>query len=833
MKRPLSLLLAWRMVRQDGRSALLGAGLLGLPVAVAVLVQILYSTAVPTPEEERTAAMGEAQARVYSETDTASATRLRQALPEEARIVPATSSVLPVETAHGRVPTSVVLVDLADPLTHGLLEVTDGRVPERSGEVLASRHLSRGTGAGIGDRVTVGEGHTATVTGVVVDPSSHDRDFLVGLPQDPALTASPESTGPWLIGGLPPDMREPELVRSLDPLGFTVDPRTPGPTPGAPPAAEDTTRDDDHAVLLFTALGLGEVALLATAVFTLSAQRRRRDMGLLSAAGARPSLLRLTVLTHGVLVAATGALAGTALGVAGALVAQPVGERIVGLSWGKPVIRPDQLAWIVLLALVAGLVAAWLPAWSVSRRGPAAVLRDAPRPVTHRHRTWTWPLLAAAGLAALVGGTAAGTVPLAGAGAVAYALGLLGSCGLLLRTLAAVAARLPVRARVALRAPARSPSRSLPLAVAVCAVMAAASVVGVLIHSADRHNARTYVPAFLNGQAMVSGPLPSDDAALSPVTQALGGAEVVRIRYAAMPIGDGPVRLVLDNDAWRCALSSGGGDDECSRDLPAGITPVQSVAVADESLVLARFPEEDQRERAFRALRDGRVVLTDSALRHSSGRVLLRPGGSSSGEAVELEAESVVPDDVQTHLPHALIWPRTLDEHGLVSGPVRDALLVTETAPAPEQVEAARSATQRHLGGHASLHVESGYDGAEISYVLWLFTGLAAATAVGTAAIAGALSAAENARDDEVMAAVGAPPRFVRRMVAARLLALTVPAALLGLTGGGVAMAAALHAWGEWPPAVPWGPLVATLVATTAAAWLTGYRPARRSPGTV
>ncbi|WP_017568978.1 FtsX-like permease family protein [Nocardiopsis halotolerans] len=829
----MSLTLAWRMLRQDGRRSVLGAGLLGLPVAVAVLVQILYSTAIPTPEEDRVAAMGAAQARVLSQTEEASARALRQVLPERTRILRAAGSVVSLQTSHGPVPTSVTLVDLSDPLTEGLLEVTAGRVPERGGQVLVSQHLGSTRGMGGGDQVGVGEDHTVTITGLVLDPTDHDRDFLVGSPTDPALDTPREGAGPWLVGGLPPSMDEPALVELLGPHGFTVDPRTPGPTPGAAPAAEDTTRDDDRAVLLFTALGLGEVGLLAAAVFTLTAQRRRRELGLLSAAGARPTQLRRVVLAHGVLVAATGALAGLAVGVVLALAAQPLGEQLVGASWGPPVIRPDQLVWIVALALVAGLVAAWLPAWSVARRGPVAALRDAPPPAVRERRTWAWPLLAAVGLVVMVVGIAVGMIPLAGAGALAYALGLLGSCALMLRALAALAAQLGVRARVALRGPARSPSRSLPLAVAVCAVTAAASVAGVLLHSADQHNARTYVPRLLDGQAMLDGPLPAEDAALRPVTQALGGARVIRLSHAAMPTGDGPLRLTLDNPARRCARPPrDSAPGQCPKELGAGIAPIQDVAVADEDLVAARFAQPDQRERALRALRGGRVVLTDPALRHGPGQARLVAGVDLSGEAVEMDAEVIVTGQPVQRLPHALISPKTLAEHDLLSTPVRGALLVTGTEPTPDQVQAARASANRHLGGQVDLYVERGYDSREIASVLWLFMALAAATAVGTAAIAGALSSAEHARDDAVMAAVGARPRFLRAMAAARLLALTVPAGLLGLVGGGVAMLAALWAWGEWPPAVPWIPLTAMLVATAAAAWLTGHRPTRRSPGT-
>lgn len=275
-------LLTWRAMRQNRSQSILGIALITLPVAVATFAQVTYSTAIPTDQEEKVAAMGMAQARVSAGSRQLAAADLKDVLPDGARILEASTTVVDLETGIGAVPVSVSLVDLSDATTRGMFDVTAGRIPTSSGQVVVSEHLADIRNVDINSRIRLSNGHMAIVTGKIRDPTDYGRDFLLGLPDDPEFNDGRGPFGPWLVSGLPSGYDEPELSRALAPHGFKVDPRSLGRTPGPRAPAQESSSDDDRAILLFAALGLGEVSLLSAAVFTLSAQRRRRELGMLA-----------------------------------------------------------------------------------------------------------------------------------------------------------------------------------------------------------------------------------------------------------------------------------------------------------------------------------------------------------------------------------------------------------------------------------------------------------------------------------------------------------------------------------------------------------------------
>ena len=77
------------------------------------------------------------------------------------------------------------------------------------------------------------------------------------------------------------------------------------------------------------------VALIAAAGFVVIAQRRLRQLGMLAAVGATERRLRLVLLADGAVIGVVAALVGTALGLAGWIVAAP-GSRASPVAGSMP-----------------------------------------------------------------------------------------------------------------------------------------------------------------------------------------------------------------------------------------------------------------------------------------------------------------------------------------------------------------------------------------------------------------------------------------------------------------------------------------------------------------
>jgi predicted permease len=116
------------------------------------------------------------------------------------------------------------------------------------------------------------------------------------------------------------------------------------------------------AALLLASLGIGGVVAHAVA-------RRRRELGIRLAVGARPRDAIRHVFAGGAAVVGAGLL----LGVAGGVLA---GRALRGLLYGvAPLDAPTLVLTLALLGLV-GMVACWLPARRAARVDPTRVLRQ-------------------------------------------------------------------------------------------------------------------------------------------------------------------------------------------------------------------------------------------------------------------------------------------------------------------------------------------------------------------------------------------------------------------------------------------------------------------------
>jgi putative ABC transport system permease protein len=132
------------------------------------------------------------------------------------------------------------------------------------------------------------------------------------------------------------------------------------------------TRESDRAADTLATFSVATVfvllaSLVAAAGFAVVAQRRLRQLGMLTAIGATPKHLRLVLVTNGALVGAIAAVGGTIAGLAlwvavGPTLEAAVDHRIDRLSipWGL-------IGLTALLAVLGAIAAAWWPARTAAR----------------------------------------------------------------------------------------------------------------------------------------------------------------------------------------------------------------------------------------------------------------------------------------------------------------------------------------------------------------------------------------------------------------------------------------------------------------------------------
>lgn len=261
------------------------------------------------------------------------------------------------------------------------LRLLDGRLFRESegagdpGTVLINRTAARRhfpEGDALGSRIAFWGPVFREIVGIVEDEHVHGLRatpppaFYVNLLQIPSaageLTLLARTSGP--SAGLGPPLQR--MVAAVDPALGVLEVASMEATVAA---SLERERFAGTVVGIFAAMAVALAAVGVYGVLSYSVARRRRELGIRLALGAREGQLRLGILRQGVTWVATGVLAGL-------VVARGAGRVLESLLFG---VEPGAV-WVYLssgvLLVAVALLAALLPARRASRVDPALSLRS-------------------------------------------------------------------------------------------------------------------------------------------------------------------------------------------------------------------------------------------------------------------------------------------------------------------------------------------------------------------------------------------------------------------------------------------------------------------------
>ncbi|MGH8775619.1 MAG: FtsX-like permease family protein, partial [Jiangellaceae bacterium] len=417
-----ALRIARRTVRRNLGRSLLVAVLVGVPVAGATLVDVLYRT-FANPEREVYDVMGEADAvaevtprtslpdfrpqpyLASGSNDVGDPDRDRDVTQVDlADLLPAGTELTPMPLQYqarladgdGTVRIELTVAVLGGAQTAHEVRLDAGRWPESDDEVLLTRPLAErlelvnGAGVRAGARVAFHEGPTVEVTGVAVFPACLSCANVVAAPGSVAAGTAVDQEPLWLamsdprslgyLVGLPAGADADQLWPALAEQGVALTPRDaflhperyePAVGPGS--VSLETLRVY-ALVALVVGLGLLEVVLLAGAAFAVGARRQVRDLGLVAVSGGTARQVRRTVLAQGLVMGAIGAVLGIVVGGLLAVLGKPLWQNLDDSLIDDWRFGPGEILVAAAVGLLSGLAAAVVPAFGAARMQPVDAL---------------------------------------------------------------------------------------------------------------------------------------------------------------------------------------------------------------------------------------------------------------------------------------------------------------------------------------------------------------------------------------------------------------------------------------------------------------------------
>lgn len=774
-----------RQLRQHpGRSFLIML-LVAIPVAAIAGGAILARIREPTMEEQRTREMGQATLRIETPADRDEAARLRSLLPAGPRQTRLFRGRERVRIPGRQLDATLVALEAGamnsgGPAT-GMLHLLKGRAPVNSGEVALSPVLMEGLGVSVGDTVTLAYGPRRLITGLVIDPENIDQPVVLRTPAH----VEHEGAGAILME-LPPADAD-RTARQLKAAGFRAGTR-----------AEAAAGQGLLAAIIVILGGIGffEAALVIAAAFAVSLRRRQYEIGLLGSTGATANTIAASLIVSAMVLALLGGCLGLLVGTGTAALCHPYLDGLNHRRNGSFEVPSGLLVLALIMGLVAGALAAAVPAWNASRISIGHALAGQ-RPSATHSRAWPiWGIgMAVLGVSLLQlmrmklpFGSGIGVI----AGPILVILGFGIMSPWLLETFARVAAVLPLSWRLAVRDAGRSSGRNGPVVTAVLCGMSLCVAVAVLVSSIES-TLDAFPSAYRRDQLLVEGPGASD--ASRRIVQELSGLAAAPLA-AVYSHGD-PIRARFDGTPPRFKREwvATGGDD------------------------LLRAMGLEAHVEAFRS---GQLLVLDPPANSASLALTTWRGGR------QLERPPIdgVPIDQFISEPLFLLHEDGLEARGMEAGPPLNRSLVPwlvrlPASITPSTLDRARAMAARFPG--VTIDAELLHQRPARAYYHAALA-ICVLTALLVILVATSLAAAESAGDEQILHSVGAAPDLLRIHRGIRAAYLALLGCLLAVPAGLVTvLALVVGANFPLPLVFPWRDLAITLIGLPATAFVGGW----------
>jgi putative ABC transport system permease protein len=794
---------AWRLFRREWRRQILVIALLTVAVAAAACSVTIAYNAGPLDYAE----FGSGSALI--ELDGADPRALEAALAEAEERFRTTDVV-----GHRSVPVpgSVDTVELRAQEPRGpyaTLALRRGNFPDGPSQVAVTDGTATLLGVDIGESAAL-DGRRRTVVGIVENPRELSDEFALVSPS----SAGAPDTVTVLVDADDGAVRA--FVEAQGDRSAFVGSRIRGKYEPAP----------ELAMFSVATVFLLLASLVASAGFAVIAQRRLRQLGMLTAIGATAKHLRLVVLTNGAVVGAIGALIGTVAGLALWLAVVPTLEPALDFRLDRAHLPWPLLALIIVVAVLAATAAAWWPGRAVARVPVTRALSGRPpRPEPAHRSAVVAVVLIAAGVGSLVLSNR-DRAPLIVVGIVATILGTLFLGPLAIRLFARAAVYAPIAVRLALRDLARYQARSGAAMAAIMLALGIAATV-VIVAGAEENKAAGQPANLSNRQIRVyAGPV-GDPGAIPIQTRAeldrmgaharelardLDGATVIPLRSAVQP---GEPSHVFEGVRVRFAVTLG-------RQVDPRFTNIEGFVYVATPALLAHLGIDPA------TVDPGTDFLADASVPTDE---LVIPLGERENFGVlpvtnvqRIDSREYLGGSVGDVAPASFVTLGGLRRHGW--GQIPSGWLVESSRPlTSDQISAARD-----FAAAAGLTIETQRETATFTTITVIAIASGALLALAILAMTVGLIRSESAGDLRTLTATGATRGIRRTLTAATAGGLALLGALLGVAGAYLMLAATYVDKLDYLGRIPVLDLALMLVGIPGAAAAAGWLLAGRQP---